>query len=846
MTLAMRDRLAFACLLLAASAPGTAFGQKADDYNQAEFTARPSPEWVEIFDQGQLDPRLKGIETPRGIKVEIVAEEPAVLNPLGIAFADDGTLHVLEWKPGASNVETEDAELPDGTRVKFHRTHKDSKDVLKTLHDQDGDGIYDEARVLMDDLELPSGLLLHEGWIYWTSAGQVLRRRPHEVELLKTLQEAANDEKGPPTASTSDGKWIEQQLIRGLSAVVPFQASGLTIGIDGWLYVTTGSGDNRAESWDGSRAAVLHSGAVFRMRPNGSQVREFARGLRNSFGGVAFDELGNAFHLVDDLEGGGKFEGVRLLHVLEGADYGWRHRGQLIGREFDAQVLSQPDLARAAAWGERLGTLPGILKTGRGSPAGLMIYQGTQLPHFFLGLVIYPDPDRKLVRAYAVERAGDTFAVTAQFDLLRSGDPLFRPCAAVQGPDGAIYIGDWRTDANSLDRLAGDGQHGRIYRLSWSGSSDVPAIPLASTDTWMQIATVGEDVLTSLLSQEDFELRRRAAIELVRRARLDERLAPAIAARVTTIAYDDSRPAPVRAAALSAAAQLMDKTAFEALLATLGGDEPNIQRLSADALGDHPLKAEEDRERLRESLRQHLLQPQPGVPRSMLLAHGKIAGTLEHAEWAYEATSVSHAWNMSPQVFDAHVRALEMTPGAPRDLLLGNLDVAINFADGEAKERERIKRFVVVTAESMRTRELALFLDALLRGEEDLLGRLDPPLQARLIATYRNVQVEPPIMADAVAEWLAKHPGTPADVDIAALETMSLVGTTKPESVTNLADRLLAQPDQAKEIARRYVVGRLGRQLQSRITEALRKHAKDDQTGEFSALLQSMLKNTPE
>ena len=50
-----------------------------------------------------------------------------------------------------------------------------------------------------------------------------------------------------------------------------------------------------------------------------------------------------------------------------------------------------------------------------------------------------------------------------------------------------------------------------------------------------------------------------------------------------------------------------------------------------------------------------------------------------------------------------------------------------------------------------------------------------------------------------VGEWLDKHPGLPLTVELAALESMSLVGTSKPETVTKLADRLLALPEPAKD-----------------------------------------------
>jgi putative membrane-bound dehydrogenase-like protein len=815
--------------------------QPTDDFQQPEFPARPAPPWVQPFDLGDSDPRLKGWRAPRGIKVEIVAAEPVVVNPRHLAFAEDGTLYVLESSSRENlRMEQEEVEGPSGRRIKRFRTRNDARDELKSLHDTTGDGIYDQVRVVMDDLELPGGLLIESGWIYWTSAGRVLRRRPHAPDVLEQLQAAAAAKRGPPATTTADGKWIEQELVAGLSAVEPFHASGLTLGADGWLYVTAGSGDNRPESWDGSRAVVLRTGGVFRMGPDGSQVHEYARGLLNPRGSIASDELGNLFHLDDDLEGGGKFAGVRLLHLLEGGDYGWRHRELPPDDDFDPRMLLQPDLARAAAWGERPGKLPGVFKTGAGSPAGLLICTSSHFPPDFRGLVIYPEPVRKSVRAYAIERERQSFKVAAQFDLLKSDDPLFAPCHAIQGPDGAIYVADRR--GSEGDAVA---KQGRIYRLSWSGTADMPAIELESLDAWKQIADGTDDQLAALISHDDFELRRRAAGELVRRARLDQRAAPAIAARLTTIAYDDSRLPPVRFVALAAVAQIMDATAFEALVLMLGHSDPDIQRLSADALGSQPPRDDDQRSRLIQALHNELFAPQPGVPRSMLLAHGKVAEKLETAEWAYEGASVTIRKEMGPEIFDAHVRALEMTKDAARDLLIGNLEVAITFEDADPKERQRIKEFVVATAEAMRTRELAVFLDALLRGDANFLGKLDPPLAARLIATYRNVQVEPPITTDALAKWLNRQPTVPVEVELTALETMSLVDTAKADAVTKLAERLLAQPEHAKEIARRFIAGQMGEGLRDQIAAVLRKHGEQDRTGAFTKLLTEVVNAPP-
>src|SRR5262249_16901494 len=156
------------------------------------------------------------------------------------------------------------------------------------------------------------------------------------------------------------------------------------------------------------------------------------------------------------------------MHIAEGNDFGWRLR---IGAR-----CCQPDFARGAVYGELPGKVPPMLKTGRGSPAGLLIYNDTRFPENYRGLLLYPDVFRKLIRAYKVEPKGATFEVTEEFEFLSASDDLFRPCQMVAGPDGAIYVVDWRTNSGGAGQLWGDGQHGRIYRITWAGTKDEPAL----------------------------------------------------------------------------------------------------------------------------------------------------------------------------------------------------------------------------------------------------------------------------------------------------------------------------------------------------------------------------------
>ena len=64
------------------------------------------------------------------------------------------------------------------------------------------------------------------------------------------------------------GAYDKKEVIaQGFGGVHHHQVSGLTIGNDGLLYITTGDDDNVVEGSDGSRATVLRTGAVFRCRP---------------------------------------------------------------------------------------------------------------------------------------------------------------------------------------------------------------------------------------------------------------------------------------------------------------------------------------------------------------------------------------------------------------------------------------------------------------------------------------------------------------------------------------------------------------------------------------------------
>ncbi|HZZ81955.1 MAG TPA: PVC-type heme-binding CxxCH protein [Gemmataceae bacterium] len=698
----MRKCIAAAFLALL---PGLASAQGKLDLNFQEAPRKPTPDWVKLADQGQFDPRLKGYFAPEGIKVEIVADAPDVINPVGMTFGPDGTLYVLEW------VETKDFGSPkqyieftykDGSKRKVLIARKPIRDRVKTLGYNNKKGVYDSHKVVLEP-ELPSSILIHDGWMYLSGQGTVRRHK-----------------------QLPDGTWDkkEQIIAHGFCGWHHHQVSGLTIGNDGWLYITSGDNDNVVEGSDGSRATVLRTGAIFRCRPDGSKMHVYSVGYRNPYRDVAFDDKFNMFHADNDNEDGSKWTGCRLMHIADGVDFGWRLRP---GAE-----CCIPDFIRSAVYGELPGKLAPMHKTGRGSPAGLLIYNDTYFPDTYKGLLLYPDVFRRVIRAYQPSPAGASFEITHEFEFLRSNDPLFRPCQMVLGPDGAMYVCDWRTDSGGAGKLWGDGKHGRIYRLSWAGTKEQPALPLRGLDSWAKITKQSDEDLLKTLDSENFSDRLRAQQEIVRRGdKQKDKL-------VEILKNANEKTVQTRIAAIGAlqSIQPFDATPF---IDRLRDPSADIRRLAADALA---LNCKKDGD-VHDALSANVNEADPAVKRAIYIAIGRnnapLAADVIVNGLQFDKGNDDYLW-------DGLVRALEFTGKDGIAKLLALAD------SGAGKDLDRVLEIYP----TLRTREAVEKLPVLLANYH-----VKPEQKAQLIRTYLYCQVEPPISVAPLEKFLDDLPKAP-------------------------------------------------------------------------------------
>lgn len=227
---------------------------------------------------------LKDVKVPEGFEVTLFANSAAANYPVFVAAAPDGTLYVSSDGNGSL-----------GRNPKRGR-------VIR-LRDLDGDGRTDEAKVFCE-VDSPRGLVWDHDRLY-------LVHPPHLSEFID-----------------SDGDGVaEKQNILVKDIAFGFKdrsadhtTNGLSLGIDGWLYIAVGDfGFMKAAGTDG-RTLQMRGGGVVRVRPDGSGLETYSTGTRNILE-VAISPLMDLFARDNTNDGGGW--NVRFHHFTGLDDHGY-------------------------------------------------------------------------------------------------------------------------------------------------------------------------------------------------------------------------------------------------------------------------------------------------------------------------------------------------------------------------------------------------------------------------------------------------------------------------------------------------------------------------------------------
>ncbi len=228
---------------------------------------------------------LKDTKVPEGFDVSLFANSKAANYPVFISAAPDGTLYVSS----------------DGNGSLGRQPHRGR---IVRLRDTDGDGRADEAKSFVQDVDSPRGLVWDRDRLYLIHPPDI------SVYIDKNHTGTATEEK---------------TLIKGIAfgfadRPADHTTNGLSLGIDGWLYIAGGDfGFMDAVGTDG-RHLQHRGGGVIRFRPDGSGLELVSHGTRNILE-VAVGPLMNMFARDNTNDGDGW--DVRFHHFTGLENHGY-------------------------------------------------------------------------------------------------------------------------------------------------------------------------------------------------------------------------------------------------------------------------------------------------------------------------------------------------------------------------------------------------------------------------------------------------------------------------------------------------------------------------------------------
>lgn len=415
----------------------------------------------------------KLMQVPKGFRIEAVASEPLVMDPVNFAFGPDGKLWVAEM-----------ADYPLG---------EDGKPIGRVvfLEDDDRDGKFDRRTLFLSGLTYPTG-------VFPWKEGVIVSAAPEIFFAKDTNGDGAADEK--------------QVLFSGFGDFNPqHRMNGFAYGLDGRLYLAGGD-PNR----------VIHSalldkdveilGNDFRIEPETGMIEPEAG--RTQFG-RSRDDWGNWF--------GNDNSRPWFHYVLP---------ERSVSR--NPHVVFPRNIVNAFGGGETPPVFPTSRVTERfnelhtanrfTSACSAAVFRDDSPGVEMEGTGFVCDPVHNLVQQVRLTPHGVTFsaeriAYEGNREFLSSEDTWFRPVRVTTGPDGCLWVADmyrqviehpewipdhWQTQLN----LRAGADRGRIYRIFPEN------LQVAS---WPRLTEMGDSELVGLMSTGNGVLRDLAQLLLIER-----------------------------------------------------------------------------------------------------------------------------------------------------------------------------------------------------------------------------------------------------------------------------------------------------------------------------------------
>ncbi len=391
---------------------------------------------------------LSTFKLPPGFKIELVAAEPLISDPVDMAIDEKGCMYVVEMH---------------GYPLDLSNSGK-----IIMVTDTNGDGKMDKRTVFADTLVLPTGVMCWKKGIIVTD--------PPNVYYMED--------------TNGDGKAdIKKVMLTGFALTNPqYLVNRPVYGLDNWIYLAHEGIEESAtyqefrdpgkdifypDDPNGARLPINAQGRIVRFKPDTHALEETSSSTQF---GQSFDDWGHHF-LV--------YNANHIYQEVIANRYLKRNPDQIVG-DATQSVSDHGDACDVYPITKnpehQLLTDVGVIT----SACGITNYQGGAFPaKFDQDISFVCEPVSNLVHADRLKDKGASFIasrVLENQEFLASTDAWFRPVNLYIGPDGALYVVDYyreiiehpewmsKSDIES-GKLYNGRDKGRIYRVSATGAA---------------------------------------------------------------------------------------------------------------------------------------------------------------------------------------------------------------------------------------------------------------------------------------------------------------------------------------------------------------------------------------
>jgi putative membrane-bound dehydrogenase-like protein len=382
-----------------------------------------------------------------GFRIELVAAEPLVADPVAMDFDARGRLFVVEM-----------CDYSEQDRERLGR--------VRVLEDTDRDGRFERSRIFAGGLSWPTAVLCYRDGVFVGAAPDILFLRDTDGDGRCDTRE---------TVITGLGRTNVQGLI-----------NSFRWGLDNRVHVAASScgGELRVVASGAKPATLSIRGRDFSFDPRTFDLRAETGGAQH---GMCFDDWGRKFVCSNSNH-------IQLVMVED--RYLARNRflaapSPLASIAADGPAAEVFRISPVEPWRivrtelRVAGKVPGPIEGGGRaagyftSATGVTIYRGDAWPAEFRGLAIVGDVGSNLIHRKRLSPDGLALVakrIDEKSEFVASRDIWFRPVQFANAPDGALYVADMYREViehpaslppeikRHLDLTSGR-DRGRIYRI---------------------------------------------------------------------------------------------------------------------------------------------------------------------------------------------------------------------------------------------------------------------------------------------------------------------------------------------------------------------------------------------